>query len=290
MTEPRSAGTSGSGAATAGVSNTGSCVSASASGAGATSGTSSLGVSSVLMSDRLLSTKMMVVNFNMVPLETAESGSGFRSSAADQSTFLILLRKQVLRKGQTLLSLMSVLRAHKQFQFFQHLSPQLTLGQHSSNRLTKNSVRSRLPDINCRAYTTTAGVTTVAIVCLCRHLRGEIRHVRMLHFIARKGNLFNIRHNHSTTTVNVRCVSRFVLAHQDSRNLAGNSTDNLAFTVQECTNRADPPSAPTLPSMFLRALASLNHLADRLEETMSVQMLVFRAGCAEQHHWFHRGK
>ena len=54
-----------------------------------------------------------------------------------------------------------------------------------------------------------------------------------VHFLARHGDLFGVQHDHEVATIDVRRVLGPVLAHQDDRDVAGQTPQDFVVSVDD---------------------------------------------------------
>jgi hypothetical protein len=100
------------------------------------------------------------------------------------------------------------------------LVSQLVLGQHPSNCVIEQIFRLAFKSITV-AFQSQSWMASVP------------REVTRLHFATRHRDLFGIGDDDEIATITMRCVFRLVFAHQNHRNIARKSSENLVRCVHD---------------------------------------------------------
>jgi len=113
-----------------------------------------------------------------------------------------------------------MVRARVDLQLLEHLAGQFVLWQHATHGVVDQVFGLSLLAIAI-AFQTQAGIT------------GVPRVMADVHFASRHRDLFGIHDDNKITTIDVRCVLRTVLAHQNDSDIACESTENFIACVND---------------------------------------------------------
>ena len=113
------------------------------------------------------------------------------------------------------------------------------LGSMRRHRLGNDPFRMAGQHLAAGNEATTAGIAGVPLVNLLGHLHGEFGVLFVGQRFAAESHLFRVEHDHEVAAIDVRRVVRFVLAHQDHRQMRRQSAHKLGIGVNDIPFRRD---------------------------------------------------